>query len=438
MYGLIEHKEVINELLARYGVKFGIYKNNRFNERLFPFDTIPRIIPKNEFAFLEKGLIQRVEALNCFLRDIYSNKFIIRDGIIPEEFVCTSVGFLPACEGIRPPKDIFNHISGIDLVQGKDMKWYVLEDNLRIPSGASYPMIARELCRRASPDTFQNNSVFDNRSYGNLLKEVFDYVNTDGINVILTPGRYNSAFFEHSYLAEKTGAVFAMPQDLFVEGNYLYYSEYSGEKKKVGTLYRRISDEYIDPMTFYPDSLLGVPHLIDAYRAGNVAVVNAPGNGVADDKGIYYFVPKMIEYYLHEDPILSNAQTYLPYYENDRKYVLENLENLVIKDVSESGGYGVAFGNTMSASDLERFRELIKKEPRRFIAQEVIDFQDLKVLSDDNKQVDRKADLRAFVLYGEEIKVWRSGLTRFSQSADSLVVNSSQGGGFKDTWVLSR
>ena len=172
------------------------------------------------------------------------------------------------------------------------MKWYVLEDNLRIPSGASYPMIARELCRRASPDTFQNNSVFDNRSYGNLLKEVFDYVNTDGINVILTPGRYNSAFFEHSYLAEKTGAVFAMPQDLFVEGNYLYYSEYSGEKKKVGTLYRRISDEYIDPMTFYPDSLLGVPHLIDAYRAGNVAVVNAPGNGVADDKGIYYFVPK--------------------------------------------------------------------------------------------------------------------------------------------------
>lgn len=438
MYGLIEHKEVINELLARYGVKFGIYKNNRFNERLFPFDTIPRIIPKNEFAFLEKGLIQRVEALNCFLRDIYSNKFIIRDGIIPEEFVYTSVGFLPACEGIIPPKDIFNHISGIDLVQGKDMKWYVLEDNLRIPSGASYPMIARELCRRASPDTFQNNSVFDNRSYGNLLKEVFDYVNTDGINVILTPGRYNSAFFEHSYLAEKTGAVFAMPQDLFVEGNYLYYSEYSGEKKKVGTLYRRISDEYIDPMTFYPDSLLGVPHLIDAYRAGNVAVVNAPGNGVADDKGIYYFVPKMIEYYLHEDPILSNAETYLPYYENDRKYVLENLENLVIKDVSESGGYGVAFGNTMSASDLERFRELIKKEPRRFIAQDVIDFQDLKVLSDDNKQVDRKADLRAFVLYGEEIKVWRSGLTRFSQSADSLVVNSSQGGGFKDTWVLSR
>ncbi len=437
MYGLIEHTEEINRLLARYGVKFGIYKNNSFNERLFPFDTIPRIIPHNEFEYLERGLIQRVSALNCFLRDIYSNKFIIRDKVIPEEFVYTSVGFLPACEGITPPKDIFNHISGIDLVQGKDMRWYVLEDNLRIPSGASYPMIARELCRRASPDTFQSNSVWDNRSYGKLLREVLDYVNTGGINVILTPGRYNSAFFEHSYLAEKTGAVFAMPQDLFVEGNILYYSEYSGKRRRVGTIYRRISDEYIDPMTFYADSLIGVPHLIDAYRAGNVAVVNAPGNGAADDKGIYYFVPDMIKYYLHEDPILNNAVTYLPYYEKDLKYVLENLSKLVIKDVSESGGYGVVFGQNLTKSELERLEGAVKSEPRRFIAQEVIDFKDLKVI-EDNRQVDRKADLRAFVLYGEEIKVWRSGLTRFSQKPDSLVVNSSQGGGFKDTWVLSR
>ncbi len=437
MYGLIEHTEEINRLLARYGVKFGIYKNNSFNERLFPFDTIPRIIPHNEFEYLERGLIQRVSALNCFLRDIYSNRFIIRDKVIPEEFIYTSVGFLPACDGITPPKDIFNHISGIDLVQGKDMRWYVLEDNLRIPSGASYPMIARELCRRASPDTFQSNSVWDNRSYGKLLREVLDYVNTGGINVILTPGRYNSAFFEHSYLAEKTGAVFAMPQDLFVEGNILYYSEYSGKRRRVGSVYRRISDEYIDPMTFYPDSLIGVPHLIDAYRAGNVAVVNAPGNGTADDKGIYYFVPDMIKYYLHEDPILNNAVTYLPYYEKDLKYVLENISRLVIKDVSESGGYGVVFGQNLSESETERLKGAVKAEPRRFIAQEVIDFKDLKVI-EDGRQVDRKADLRAFVLYGEEIKVWRSGLTRFSQKPDSLVVNSSQGGGFKDTWVLSR
>lgn len=437
MYGLIEHTEEINHLLARYGVKFGIYKNNSFNERLFPFDTIPRIIPHNEFAFLEKGLIQRAEALNCFLRDIYSDKFIIRDKVIPEEFIYTSVGFLPACEGIRPPKDIYNHISGIDLVQGKDMTWYVLEDNLRIPSGASYPMIARELCRRASPATFQSNSVWDNRSYGKLLKEVFDNVNTGGINVILTPGRYNSAFFEHSYLAEKTGAVFAMPQDLFVEGSTLYYSEYSGQRQKVGAVYRRISDDYIDPMTFLPDSLLGVPHIIDAYRAGNVAIVNSPGNGVADDKGTYFFVPDMIKYYLHEDPILSNAKTYLPYYEKDLKYILENIKNLVIKDVSESGGYGVVFGNNLSNGELLKLKELIVSSPRRFIAQEIIDFKDLKVI-EDGRQVDRKADLRAFVLYGDEIKVWRSGLTRYSQSPDSFIVNSSQGGGFKDTWVLSR
>lgn len=437
MYGLIEHTEEINHLLARYGVKFGIYKNNSFNERLFPFDTIPRIIPHNEFAFLEKGLIQRAEALNCFLRDIYSDKFIIRDKVIPEEFIYTSVGFLPACEGIRPPKDIYNHISGIDLVQGKDMTWYVLEDNLRIPSGASYPMIARELCRRASPATFQSNSVWDNRSYGKLLKEVFDNVNTGGINVILTPGRYNSAFFEHSYLAEKTGAVFAMPQDLFVEGSTLYYSEYSGQRQKVGAVYRRISDDYIDPMTFLPDSLLGVPHIIDAYRAGNVAIVNSPGNGVADDKGTYFFVPDMIKYYLHEDPILSNAKTYLPYYEKDLKYILENIKNLVIKDVSESGGYGVVFGNSLSNGELLKLKELIVSSPRRFIAQEIIDFKDLKVI-EDGRQVDRKADLRAFVLYGDEIKVWRSGLTRYSQSPDSFIVNSSQGGGFKDTWVLSR
>ena len=293
------------------------------------------------------------------------------------------------------------------------MTWYVLEDNLRIPSGASYPMIARDLCRRASPDTFQTNAVTDNRDYGQMLKKALDDVNLGGINVILTPGRYNSAFFEHSYLAEKTGAVFAMPQDLFVEGNVLYYSEYSGERRRVGTVYRRISDEYLDPMTFLPDSLLGVPHMIDAYRAGNVAIVNAPGNGVADDKGIYYFVPQMIRYYLGEEPILTNAQTYLPYFEKDRQYTLENLSKLVIKDVSEAGGYGVVFGSRLSESEREALADAIWKNPRHFIAQEVVDFKNLPVF--ENGQLhERKADLRAFVLYGDEIKVWPSGLTRFA------------------------
>ena len=437
MYGLIEHTDEINRLLARYGVKFGIYKNNVFNERLFPFDTVPRIISKDEFGFLERGLRQRVTALNMFLQDIYSKKQIIKDKIIPEEFVYGGAGYMMECENAAPPKGIFNHISGIDLVQGNDMRWYVLEDNLRIPSGASYPMIARELCRRASPDTFRANAVVDNRNYGELLKNAMDYVNCGGINVVLTPGRFNSAFFEHSYLAEKTGSVFAMPQDLFVEGNVLYYSEYSGKRQRVGAVYRRISDEFLDPMTFRADSLIGVPHIMNAYRAGNVALVNAPGNSVADDKGIYYYVPAMIKYYLGEEPVLSNAPTYLPFYEEDRKYVLDNIHKLVIKDVAESGGYGVVFGSELSGERIFELKKLITKEPRRFIAQEVIQFNDLKV-AENGIVTERKADLRAFVLLGEEPVVWQSGLTRFSKDANSFVVNSSQGGGFKDTGVLSR
>ncbi len=428
----------INELLARYGVKFGIYKNGVFKEQLFPFDAIPRIITKSDFQDMEKGLIQRVDALNLFLKDIYSEKKIIKDGVIPADFVYISKGYLPQCEGVTPSHGVYSHISGIDLVQAKDGTWYILEDNLRIPSGASYPLIARELCRMTSPDVFHNVSVVDNRNYASLLKDTMDSVNCGGINVILTPGRYNAAYFEHSYLAERTGAVLVQNSDLFVENNILYMRDYQGGRTRVGTVYRRISDEYLDPMTFVPESLIGVPHIMDAYRAGNVAIMNAPGNGVADDKGIYYFVPKMIKYYLGEEPILKNAPTYLPFYEEDRKYVLDHLETLVVKDVSEAGGYGVVFGRDMTKEQLADWRTLITEQSRRFIAQEVIDFIDLDILSDDGTTVPRKADLRAFVLSGETTKVWASGLTRFSRNPDSFVVNSSQGGGFKDTWVLSQ
>ena len=437
MKKLKDHMECINDLLARYGVRFGLYKNGEFKEQLFPFDPIPRVIPKAEFDFLEKGLIQRVKALNCFLEDIYSEKNIIKDGVVPESFVFSSSGFLPECEGIHPIKGIHSHISGIDLVEGKDGEWYILEDNLRIPSGASYPLIARNICRRVSPETFSKNAIADNRDYAQMLKEMMDYVNTGGINVILTPGRYNAAFFEHSYLAEKTYSILAMPSDLYVENNILYYKDYSERPKRVGAIYRRISDEYMDPLTFNPESVIGVPGIMSVYKAGNVAMINAPGNGIADDKGIYYFVPKMIEYYLNEKPILKNAPTYLPYFEEDRKYVLEHLDKLVIKDVAEAGGYGVIFGKDLSPDELENMRQLILRESRRFIAQEVIDFKDLGIVEGD-EMVERKADLRAFVLYGKEIKVWKSGLTRFSRNPDSFVVNSSQGGGFKDTWVLSR
>ena len=438
MDGLIQHSETINKLLARYGVKFGIYKNGEFKEQLFPFDPIPRVIGHEEFAYLEKGLKQRVDALNCFLRDIYGKKQILRDGVIPEEFVFSAKGYLPPCDGVTPPKGIYSHISGIDLVQSKNDSWYILEDNLRVPSGASYPMIAREFQRKSAPAAFLHNSVIDNRNYAQMLKSVMDNVNTGGINVILSPGRYNAAFFEHSYLAERTGAVLTTGSDLVCENDNLYYVDYEGRKRRVGAVYRRISDEYLDPMTFYEDSVIGIPHVFEAYKKGNVALLNAPGNGVADDKGIYYFVPKMIRYYLGEDAILQNAPTYLPYYEQDMKYTLDNFDKLVIKDVAEAGGYGVVFGSSLTKEQKADFITLLKNEPRRFIAQEVIDFYDLDILDEAGGRVPRKADLRAFVLTGSETQVWPSGLTRFSRNPNSFIVNSSQGGGFKDTWVLSR
>ena len=341
-------------------------------------------LPKDDFAFLEKGLKQRVMALNLFIQDIYGEKQIIRDRVVPEEFVYASSGYLAQCEGVQPPKGVYTHIAGIDLVQGKDGSWYILEDNLRAPSGASYPMIARDLCRRSSPETFRQYQIEDNRNYA-----------------------------------------------------HLYFVDYSGRKEPVGAVYRRISDDYLDQMNFRDDSVIGIPHLYDIYRKGNVALLNAPGNGVADDKGIYYLVPKMIQYYLGEEPILQNAPTYLPFYPEDMSYVLDHFDELVLKDVAEAGGYGVVFSSKMTAAQKADFLDLLRREPRRFIAQEVIDSRDLDIM-DEGKRVPRKADLRAFVLLGEEPMVWKSGLTRFSRNPDSFIVNSSQGGGFKDTWVLSR
>ena len=437
MYKLLEYTDSVNELLARYGVKFGIYKNNTFKEQLFPFDSIPRIIGADEFAVLEKGLKQRVVALNLFLKDIYGKKNIVKDGIVPEDFIFASSGYMPQMEGAFPFKDVYSHISGIDLVQSKNGDWFILEDNLRVPSGASYPMIARDLCRRSAPDVFANTAIEDNRNYAQLLRRTMDNVNVGGHTVILTPGRYNAAYFEHSYLAERTGAHLVTNNALTVEDDKLYYLDASGKKERVGAVYRRISDEYLDPINFNSESLIGIPHLFDVFKKGNVAIINAPGNGVADDKGIYYFVPKMIKYYLGEEPILNNAPTYLPFYEEDMKYVLDNFDNLVLKDVAEAGGYGVVFGCKLSGTEKEDFINLLKKEPRRFIGQEVIDFKDLEIL-DDGDIVPRKADLRAFVLMADEPLVWRSGLTRYSRNPDSFIVNSSQGGGFKDTWVLSR
>ena len=437
MYSLINSKDAVNKWMERFGVRFGIYKHGEFKEQLFPFDPIPRVISSADWEYIDRGLVQRVKALNLFLEDIYSKKSIVKAGIMPEEFIYSSKGYLAECEGIRPRDGVYSHISGIDLVQAEDSTWYVLEDNLRIPSGASYPMIARKITRKVNPETFRKNNIAENRNYSDLLADMMDEMSDGlGINVILTPGRYNSAFFEHSYLAEKTGSVLAFPGDLFVENDCLYYGGLFNEKKRVGAIYRRISDEYIDPVTFEKSSMLGVPNIMRAYAAGTTSLINALGNGIADDKGTYYFVPKMVKFYLDEEPILQNAPTYLPYYAKDADYIAKNISKLVIKDVSEAGGYGVIFGRDLDSARLAELSELIKSQPRRWIAQEVINFKDLEVVEGSGK-VMRKADLRAFVISGKETKAWKSGLTRFSRNPDSFVVNSSQGGGFKDTWVMA-
>lgn len=437
-HGLVERQAVINRELARNGVRFGIYRDGAYHDRLFPYDPVPRVIPSDEFDHLEMGLKQRVSALNAFLRDVYSDKRIIRDGVIPEEFVYTSKGYLPQVNGMTPPAGIYAHVAGEDLVQGEDGRRWVLEDNLRIPSGASYPLFVRDIERGADPSLFRGSRIRDNRDYPHLLREVMDFVSTSGIAVVLSPGRYNSAFFEHAYLAEKIGATLAFPEDLEVVGNEVFLRDYAGGRHRVGVVYRRLSDEYLDPFAFNPDSLIGVPGILAAYRAGNVAIVNAPGNGVADDKGVYYFVPEMVRYYLGEEPILQNAPTYLPVFEKDLRVVLERIDELVIKDVSEAGGYGVVFGSTLSPVGRDELVRRIREEPRRFIAQEVIRFRDLDVVDPSTGAPSpRKCDLRAFVLTGKRPRVWYSGLTRYSAVPGEMVVNSSQGGGFKDTWVLS-
>ena len=435
---LVNRREAINRELSRNGVRFGIYKNGEYHDRLFPYDPVPRIIESDEYDELEKGLKQRVNALNAYLKDIYSDKAIIHDGVVPEEYVYTSAGYFPQVNGVTPPGGIFAHIAGEDLVQGEDGRWWVLEDNLRIPSGASYPLFVRDIERRISPRLFRDVRIRDNREYPRLLRKAMDFVSTEGIAVVLTPGRYNSAFFEHAYLAEKTGAALAFPEDLEVVDNKVYFLDYAGKRHRVGVVYRRLSDEFLDPFAFNPDSVIGVPGILSAYRAGNVAIVNAPGNGAADDKAIYYFVPQMIKYYLGEEPILNNAPTYMPMFEADRKEVLNRMGELVIKDVAEAGGYGVVFGSSLDAAAREELANRIKEEPRRFIAQEVIQFRDIDVVDPKTGEMSpRKCDLRAFVVTGKNTHVWYSGLTRYSSVPGQMIVNSSQGGGFKDTWVLA-
>lgn len=426
----------LKSFMDSFAINFNLFKNGEFLERSFPFDIIPRIIPKSEFDDLERGLKQRVYALNEFLNDIYGEQKIIKDGVIPAEFIFSSKAYNQSFHGLKTSKNIRTHICGIDLVKNSaNNKWTILEDNLRVPSGASYPLSIRQAYRKVYPEIFEQMKIEKIRYYPKKLEEMMDYVSTGGINVVLTPGRYNSAFYEHVYLAKQTNSTLVMSSDLEVMGNKLYLKSYNGKKVQVGSIYRRIDDDFLDPLEFNSSSLIGVPGLANVYRSGNVAIINSVGNGIADDKGIYYFVPQMIKYYLGEDAIVDNAPTYLPYFEKDMEYVLQNMHKLVIKDVAEAGGYGVLFGYKMTKDELEKLKKIIKQEPRRFIAQELIEFYDVECLFD-NKIVERKSDLRCYVAYGKDIYIWPGGLTRYALEEGNYLVNSSQGGGFKDTWVV--
>lgn len=422
--------------MDKFAVNFNLYKDGNFIERSLPFDVIPRIIDSKEFDKIDKGLSQRIKALNLFLEDLYTQKKIIKDKVIPEEFIFQAKGYLKELNGFSPNKKIRTHINGIDLVKDTITNdWVILEDNLRVPSGASYPLSIRDTYRKIYSDFFEELKIKPIKGYPQILENAMDYVSCGGINVVLTPGRFNSAYYEHAYLAKKIGAQLVRNDELIVKNKILYFKNYDGKLIKVGAVYRRLDDEFLDPKFFNPESLIGVSGIMEAYLAGNVAIMNAPGNGVADDKGIYYFVPKMIKYYLGEEPILNNALTYLPYFEKDRKYIFENIHKLVIKDVAEAGGYGVMFGHTMTNIQINDLKTIIASNPRRFIAQELIEFYDEECYIND-EIVPRKADFRAYVVMADEPKVWQCGLTRYAMEAGNYLVNSSQGGGFKDTWVM--
>ncbi|MCI0500129.1 MAG: circularly permuted type 2 ATP-grasp protein [Epsilonproteobacteria bacterium] len=422
--------------MDKFAVNFNLYKDGNFIERSLPFDVVPRIIGAHEFNTIDRGLSQRVKALNLFLEDLYTDKKIVKDGVIPEEFIYQAKGFLQELVGHSPSKKLRTHINGIDLVKDTVTNdWIILEDNLRVPSGASYPLSIRDTYRKIYPEFFENLKIEPIKQYPDYIKESMNYVNCGGINVVLTPGRFNSAYYEHSYLAQMSDALLVRNHELVVKDKVVYFKNYDGKLVRVGAIYRRLDDEFLDPKFFNPESLIGVPGLMEAYLAGNVAIMNAPGNGVADDKGIYYFVPQMIKYYLGEEALLKNAPTYLPYFENDMKYMMENMEKLVIKDVAEAGGYGVMFGHSMTKIQIEDLKTIIKANPRRFIAQELIEFYDEECYIN-NQLLPRKADFRAYVVMADEPKVWKCGLTRYAMEAGNYLVNSSQGGGFKDTWVM--
>lgn len=437
---LTKKEEMARRLFMSQGVTFTVYSGDEGIEKIFPFDVVPRIITANEWTYIESGIKQRLKALNLFLNDVYSNQFIIKDKIVPIDMVYSCEHYLREMHNLKVPHDIFVHISGIDIIRDHDGTFYVLEDNLRTPSGVSYMLENREITKRIFPDLLPSNSVRPVTNYPQLLHKNLAALsprhNSNPNIVMLTPGIYNSAYFEHSTLARLMGIELVEGRDLVVDNHRVFMKTTEG-LQRVDVIYRRVDDDYLDPLVFNSDSTLGVAGLMSAYRKGHVAIVNAPGNGVADDKAIYIFVPDMIKYYLNEEPILKNVPTYKMEDVAERKHVFDNMDKMVIKKTNASGGYGMIIGSEATEQEMDDYKKVVLLDPRSFIAQPIISLSGAPCYINGKLQP-RRIDLRPFALFGPSgIEIVPGGLTRVALKEGSLVVNSSQGGGSKDTWVLN-
>lgn len=436
---LHERKANSERCIEEMGVSFTIYSEGDNIDRDWPFDIIPRPIAAREWRRIEQGLMQRIKALNLFINDIYNKQQIIKDKWIPRHLIEGSKNYLHACEGITPPYGAWANIAGTDLVRDGDGVLRVLEDNLRVPSGVSYMIENREITKRIFPELFDTHSILPVSDYPMQLHEMLQSLAAEGVEspeiVVLTPGVYNSAYFEHSFLAQEMGAELVEGADLFVDSDDCVYMRSVNGPKKVDVIYRRVDDTFIDPEVFNKDSMLGVAGIMRAWTKGNVAIANAPGSGVADDKAIYAYVPKMIKYYLDEEALLPNVETFLCYETDDYRYVQDNIDQLVVKPVDESGGYGILIGPRANKAQLAEYKQRIKANPRNYVAQPTLDLSTAPVITDTGVSP-RHLDLRPFILQGKESWVTQGGLTRVAMVEGSLVVNSSQGGGSKDTWIV--
>ena len=435
----LRRQQSAERALLHMGITFNVYGDRAGTERIFPFDLVPRIVAAAEWSFIERGLRQRIRALNLFIDDVYHEQRIIKDGVVPAEILRTATSFRQACVGLDPPRGIWCHITGTDLVRDGDGQIYVLEDNLRCPSGVSYVLLNRLIIKRTFPQLFESHRIRPVDDYPGRLRDTLESLGPADVEtprvVVLTPGPYNSAYFEHSFLAQQMGVELVEGRDLVASDGFVWMRTTKGFER-VDVIYRRLDDDFLDPKAFRADSMLGVPGLFDVYKAGRVALANAPGSGVADDKVVYAYVPAIVKYYLGEEILIPNVPTYLCADEAQRHYVLANLPALVVKAANESGGYGMLVGPRSTSDEREEFARRIQAAPRNYIAQPTLALSRVPTIID-GKFHGRHVDLRPYILYGQDIFVLPGGLTRVALKPGSLVVNSSQGGGSKDTWVLA-